>query len=79
MDYPHSSQQLMLVGELRIVATFKYPKYLPISDQSVFRARNVTLIANASHIMKEIIEILLTAVRELQLSDSRYLIANSAV
>ena len=51
MDYPDSSQHLISMGELCIVAAFKYPKYLPLSDQSVFRAMNVTLIANACHIM----------------------------
>ena len=55
MDYPDSSQHLMLVGELCIVAAFKYHKYLPFSDQNMFRAMNVTLIVNASHIMKETI------------------------
>ena len=53
MDCPDSSQHLMLVGELHIVAAFKYPKYLPFYDQSVFRAMNVTLIAKVS-IMKRL-------------------------
>ena len=38
MDYPDSSQLLMSVSEHRIVAAFKYPKYLPLSDQNVLKS-----------------------------------------
>ena len=53
MDYPDSNQHLKSVDELCIVAAFKYPKYLPLIDQSVFRAMNETLIANASHYVRD--------------------------
>ena len=51
MTSTDSNQYLIAEDGHRIKATFKYPKYLPLSHQSLLKSPECDINWNASHIM----------------------------